>query len=154
MTNVKLSKTAQKWLDRVSDSSKPFSRAEIVGYISTVLKGSKGNLSEYERDMIKDALDETWVDGIDLTEEHQKQGLDWLWKQHHGKSGKVSINSPFGVREITAMTEFKYIKIVYFNDLNGHGNYVPVYDVTGETESFIYCLDWRANPKTGVSIVG
>lgn len=154
MTDTKLSKTAQKWLTRVKDTSKPFTRPEIVNYISTVLRGSKGNLPEHERELIDESMRDAWPDGIDLTEEHQKQGLDWLWKQHQGKSGKVSINTPFSDREVEILKSFKYIQIEYFLDLNGCNNYTPVYHFVGEEMSFSYCLDWSFNPKTGVRIVG
>lgn len=78
-------------------------------------------------------------DGLKISQEQTKKGLDWLMNLWKTPAGKERKNNPFGYREQEALESFQYFTY------DGHINagtystwYAPLYTVVGKDCTFQY----------------
>jgi len=84
---------------------------------------------------LKDEIHRVWWDnpsfeGFNLSDEQNKQGIEWLTNLWKSPTGKERKNNPFGYREQAAIENFSHFQLVDAFASGYYANYqVPVYDM-------------------------
>ena len=160
--NKKLRHELEKVLDwfKVSKKYAGGGKANSSVELSKKIKQSN-KISEKEINLIKSRLNndkadtETkelvqwiWDNHPELTEEQNKNGIDFLMNLWKSPTGKERSNSPYGYREQDALKTFKYFELAGFYDISKYGGrkfLVPLYNVIGEGSNFQYYYDRKVN---------
>jgi len=85
-------------------------------------------------------LSEIWDNPIELTDEQNKKGFDFLYNQWKTPKGVERKNNPFGYREENILAKFTGFELAGFYDAGNYGNsfFVPLYNCCGDNNAFQY----------------
>ncbi len=111
----------------------------------------KQRLTESEVKLLLRRLNDGKIDphklrrgGYSLTPDQVEKGRKWLVSRWITPKGVERKNSPFGYREKDVLKHFKTIRLSDATDISRYGSsrpfYVPVYEVTGGGDGFVYYI--------------
>jgi hypothetical protein len=118
-----------------------------------------GIISESEVSILKrrknagEKFDESfsWDNEIELTDEQNKKGIDFLMNQWKTSSGRERKNNPFGFREQDILKNFTHFEFMGFYDAGNYKfpYYIPLYRCCSKDNSFKYYYN-----NGNISIIG
>jgi len=109
----------------------------------------KGIITEKEILLVKRRLnDGTYKESdiadlydLNLTQEQNTKGFNWLFDKWKSPTGKERKDNPYGYREEEALRTFEKLKFTGFTNISTYGefkNYVPLYRAEGKDTTFEY----------------
>ena len=135
---ILLSSLGKKYLS-IIESGK-ITKGEIISLCS-FFNCAKGKSTPEERKLLNSAMANR-EDGLKLTAEQTKQGIDWLRDQYKTSRCVERKNNPFGYREQAIIEAFDSFELrELYNGGNAYRDYyLPLYVVNGNNTSFEYYM--------------
>ncbi len=143
-------KTKSKYDYKKLAKARKLSELEMNALLRFLNSGKDPELAKQVSELFDNNVNNN--DGIALTPDHVKKGLEYLYNKGFTPTGRQRSNSPFGAREEYIITNAKTIRLFGFYDAGGFMNkyWIPLYDVIAKDGDTMEYYVWNGK----ISIVG
>lgn len=135
---IMITPTMKKYLDIIASGT--ISNSEIIS-LNSLMNSNK------DAHKVLDAAIWECEEGLNLTPEQDKKGIEFLMNLWKSPTGKERKNSPFGYREEAILEGFTHFTLKGFYDARNYQRsyYLPLYECHGNGNSFEYYYNGKVN---------